>query len=494
MRYAAALILLLSLTASAGEAMLWSNGHGNGQYGSCAAACNAIGMPFHRDKEGANRGGACYPTENHYKNGWATASCIPVQKSCDLKAIKGKGPNGSHPLAFPKASGAPTMQRRCQNNCEVEYQRIKKEGAATGSNYGGLVCIESPNGTKIGCTGDYTALQTGSVCIPKPGEKDDTKYNEVNNQPDGGNDPGASDDGKGNPNGGNDNKPDNPGQPPKPGQGHDGSADGGAGGSDAGGNPGGGQGGTGSDSKGDSGTADNPHHGGVGGGGGGGHHGGGGGGGSGHSGSGSGSGASGGGSGGTGDGGSGDGKGDGKGSISGGDCKNNKAPVCKGDPIQCYIAKEQWRTACLAERGHGTVTGGSCKDNKPPECKGDATQCYIVKQQFYQGCAAAQDKADRDAAQGYVDANAKTIGEVSGSSMGDAGKGLEGNSQRIDLGKTLDLGGYGWSRTCPALPTVDMGKWGIFAMDSAPFCTIAQLIGNLLVAISLIFSVRYVFS
>jgi len=31
-------------------------------------------------------------------------------------------------------------------------------------------------------------------------------------------------------------------------------------------------------------------------------------------------------------------------------------------------------------------------------------------------------------------------------------------------------------------------------MDSAPFCTIAQLIGNLLVAISLIFSVRYVFS
>ena len=490
MRYAAAFILLLSLTASAGEATLWSNGHGNGQYGSCAAACNAIGMPFHRDKEGASRGGACYPTENHYKNGWATASCMAVKKSCELKDIKGKGRYGSHLLTF-NGDKAPTMQRRCQNNCEVEYQRAKrKEGQ--GADFGGEICTEIRG--KSECTSDYTALQTGTVCTPKPGENDDTKYNEVNDKPDGGNDPGASDNGSGNQNGEGKDDPNHPGKPSKPGQGHQGDNNGGAAGGDAGGNPGGGQGGAGADNKGDSGTADNPHHGGVGGGGGGGHHGGGGGGGSGSSGSGSGSGASGGGSGGTGDGGSGDGKGDGKGSISGGDCKSGRAPVCKGDPIQCYIAKEQWRTACLAERGHGTVTGGSCKDNKPPECKGDATQCYIVKQQFYQGCAAAQDKADRDAAQGYVDSNAKTIGEVSGSSMGDAGKGLEGNSQRIDLGKTLDLGGYGWSRTCPALPTVDMGKWGIFAMDSAPFCTIAQLIGNLLVAISLIFSVRYVFS
>ena len=482
MRYLATLILLLSLTASAGEAMLWSNGYGGGQYGSCAAACNAIGMPY-------NDGKACYPSQNHMDNHWATASCMPVKKSCDLKNIEGKGRYGSHLLTF-NGDKAPTMQRRCQNNCEVEYQRAKpKDGQ--GADFGKPICFEV--GKVKQCTNDYTALQTGTVCTPKPGENDDTKYNEVNNQPDGGNDPGASDDRPGGENGGGKDDPNHPGKPSEPGQGNQGGNNGGAGGGDAGSNPGGGQGGTGSDSKGDSGTADNSHHGGVGGGGGGGHHGGGGGG-SGHSGSGSGSGASGGGSGGTGDGGSGDGKGDGKGSISGGDCKTNKAPVCKGDPIQCYIAKEQWRTACLAERGHGTVTGGSCKDNKPPECKGDATQCYIVKQQFYQGCAAAQDKADRDAAQGYVDANAKTIGEVSGSSMGDAGKGLEGNSQRIDLGKTLDLGGYGWSRTCPALPTVDMGKWGIFAMDSAPFCTIAQLIGNLLVAISLIFSVRYVFS
>ena len=162
--------------------------------------------------------------------------------------------------------------------------------------------------------------------------------------------------------------------------------------------------------------------------------------------------------------------------------------------MQCYIAREQWRTACLAERAGGSVSGGSCKDNRPPECKGDPTQCYIVKQQFYQGCEAAKAQADRDAAQGYVDANAKTIGEVTGTGMGDAESTLNGNGKSIDLGGVLDLGGYGWARTCPALPTADMGKWGRFEMDSTPFCTIAQLIGNILVAISLIFSVRYVFS
>lgn len=189
-----------------------------------------------------------------------------------------------------------------------------------------------------------------------------------------------------------------------------------------------------------------------------------------------------------------DGKGDGKGSISGGDCKSGRAPICKGDPVQCYIAREQWRTACLAERGGGTVKGGSCKDNKPPECKGDATQCYIVKQQFYQGCQAARAQSERDAEQDYVGDNAGTIGEIAGSSMGDAESGLKGNGKSIDLGNILDLGGYGWSRTCPALPSADMGKWGKFEMDGAPFCTIAQLIGNILVAITLLFSVRYVFS
>lgn len=410
------------------------------------------------------------------------------EKTCDLKNIEGKGRYGSHLLTFD-GDKAPTMQRRCQNNCEVEYQRAKpKDGQ--GADFGSPICFEV--GKVKQCTNDYTALQTGTVCYPKPGEPNETtKYDEVTDEPagdDGGKDSGG-DDRKGKQNGGGKDDPNNPGKEPKPGQGNQGDNNGGTGGSNAGGDQSGQQGGTGKDSAGDSGTADNPHHGGVGGGGGGGHHGGGGGGGgSGHSGGGS----SGGGSGG--DGGSGDGKGDGKGSISGGDCKSGKAPICKGDPVQCYIAKEQWRTACLAERGHGTVTGGSCKDNKPPECKGDATQCYIVKQQFYQGCEAARAQADRDSEQDYVNDNAKAIGEVAGSGMDDVAKGLEGNGKSIDLGSVLDLNGYGWSRTCPVIAPIDMGKWGKLEMDTSAMCVIAQIVGNIMVAMSLMFSVRYVFA
>ena len=162
--------------------------------------------------------------------------------------------------------------------------------------------------------------------------------------------------------------------------------------------------------------------------------------------------------------------------------------------MQCYIAKEQWRTACLAERGGGSVSGGSCKDNKPPECKGGPAQCYIVKQQFYQGCEAARQQQARQAEQDYVDSNSKTINEISGSDMDGVGKSLGGNSGKMDLGGSLGLSGYGWSRTCPALLAVDMGQWGEFAMDGDSICTLAQIPGNILVAFSLTVSVRYVFA
>ena len=65
---------------------------------------------------------------------------------------------------------------------------------------------------------------------------------------------------------------------------------------------------------------------------------------------------------------------------------------------------------------------------------------------------------------------------------------------RPSLTVILDLGGYGWSRSCPTIAAVDMGKWGRFELDGAPACTIANLIGNILVALSLLFSVRYMFA
>ena len=453
------------------------------------------------------------------KNGTTWFAIYAKTQSCELKDIPGKGTNGTHNLFLDGASKAPNMVRRCINNCEVEDRRVKKEGAAAGSDYGGAVCTEHPvTGKPLGCSADYTRIQTGAVCIPKPEGKDDTKYDDVTANPGDGNSNGT--DGKGNAGDGTKDKPDNPGQPPKQDGRDDSKTNNGTNGSDGSGNQSGGQGGTGADSPRDSGSADEPVEdkdkdkdkpgkGKGKGGGGGGNHGdkdkddkdktddG-------KGGEGKGDGKDGGKDGkdkangspngtdnGTGAGGDKDGQGSG---ISGGDCKTGKAPSCKGDPVQCYIAKEQWRTACLAERGGGSVSGGSCKNNQPPECKGDPTQCYIVKQQFYQGCEAARAQQERDGMKDYVGGKGSVVAEVDGSSMDGVGKTLAGNSKEQNITDILDLGGYGWSRSCPTIAAVDMGKWGRFELDGAPACTIANLIGNILVALSLLFSVRYMFA
>ena len=443
------------------------------------------------------------------KNGTTWFAIYAKTQSCELKDIPGSGPNGTHNIGL-KGDKAPNMVRRCINNCEVEDRRVKKEGAAAGADYGGVVCAENPvTGEKYGCAADYTRMQTGAVCIPKPEGKDDTQYDDVTANPGDGNSNGA--DGKGKDDGGGNGGQSGQEEPSKQ-DGRDDSKNNGQGnGGNNGGNQNGGQGGTGADNPRDSGSADEvddknkdkdknkPGKGKGKGGGGGGNHGD-----KDKTDDGKGDGKDGGKDGkdnangspngmdnGTGAGGDKDGQGSG---ISGGDCKSGKAPSCKGDPVQCYIAKEQWRTACLAERGGGSVSGGSCKNNQPPECKGDPTQCYIVKQQFYQGCEAARAQQERDGMKDYVGGKGSVVAEVDGSSMDGVGKTLAGNSREQNITDILDLGGYGWSRSCPAITAVDMGKWGRFELDGAPYCTIANLIGNILVALSLLFSVRYMFA
>ena len=283
---------------------------------------------------------------------WTGAYVLGKTQSCELKDIPGKGTNGTHSIGF-KSDKAPNMVRRCINNCEVEDRRVKKEGAAAGADYGGAVCTEHPvTGKPLGCSADYTRIQTGTVCIPKPESKDDTQYDNVTDQPadDNGN-TGA--DGKGNAGDSTKDKPDNPGQPPKQDGRDDSKTNNGTNGSDGGGNQNRGQGGTGADSPRDSGSADEvddknkdkdknkPGKGKGKGGGGGGKHGDkdkndkdktddgkGGGKDGGKDGKDKADGSPNGTDNGTGAGGDKDGKGSG---ISGGDCKTGKAPSCKGE-------------------------------------------------------------------------------------------------------------------------------------------------------------------
>ena len=187
---------------------------------------------------------------------WTGAYILGSVKSCELKDIPGEGTNGAHNIGF-RGDKAPKMVRRCINNCEVEDRRVSKYGESRDNDYGGAVCVELGNGEKLNCFADYTRIQTGAVCIQNPGEKDDTKYDDVTANPaDDNGSNGADQTGAGGD--GTKDKPDNPGQPPKQDGRDEGKSDGGGTGSDGSGNQNGGQGGTGADSPRDSGSADEP--------------------------------------------------------------------------------------------------------------------------------------------------------------------------------------------------------------------------------------------
>jgi len=337
------ILLMITSVAWADSKVLWrgnSQSCGEGYHSTPEAARKACGYT-RKGWKMVKRGEFTYEMGWYNEDGsfykWTGAYVLGKTQSCELKDIPGKGTNGTHSLSFKSASKAPNMVRRCINNCEVEDRRVKKEGAAAGAAYGGVVCWESPTTGEGGCTADYTRIQTGAVCIPKPESKDDTQYDDVTANPGDGNSNGT--DGKGS-NAGNENSgQNNPGkQPNQDGPGKD--KDTGQGSGNAGsGNQSGGQGGTGADSPRDSGSADEvddknkdkdknkPGKGKGKGGGGGGNHGdkdkdGG------KDGKDKADGSPNGTDNGTGAGGDKDGKGSG---ISGGDCKTGKAPSCKGE-------------------------------------------------------------------------------------------------------------------------------------------------------------------
>lgn len=183
--------------------------------------------------------------------------------------------------------------------------------------------------------------------------------------------------------------------------------------------------------------------------------------------------------------GDGKGEGDGKGSIGGGSCETDTPPDCKGDPIQCYIAREQWRTACAATGQNSKVEGnGDCKAKRPPECKGDATQCYMVKSRWAEACARAELESY---GQGQSSALEKALGE-SGDPEGIIGD----NSSTINLPGQLDTAGFGWARTCPISNQIDLGIFGKHDWLADRFCAIANFAGQFLVLLILIASARYI--
>ena len=177
-------------------------------------------------------------------------------------------------------------------------------------------------------------------------------------------------------------------------------------------------------------------------------------------------------------------KDDGKGGVSGGNCQAGKAPTCKGDPVQCYIAREQWRTACLAERNGSSVSGGGdC--SKPPQCKGDEAQCYMVKKQHEIACAAQRNDDRMKEIDDYGNKHRKFFDalDTNGSEEGitdSIGK------QQIDLPKQLDTGIVRLPDQCPVIPPINMGIFGTAEIPTDQFCDFARTFGRVVLAITYI--------
>ena len=193
------------------------------------------------------------------KNGTTWFAIYAKTQSCELKDILSHNGDKVFTLNLPYSEkGAPNMMRSCVNNCERESRRIRKMGDNANTEESGSLCVEGTKPGKLSfCTSSYTIIQTGAVCTLKPGEKDDTKYDDVTANPGDDNGNGGAD-GKGMDGDSGKNGSDNPGKPPKQDGQHADKSDGRANGSDGSGNQSGGQGRDGADSPRDSGSADEP--------------------------------------------------------------------------------------------------------------------------------------------------------------------------------------------------------------------------------------------
>ena len=150
--------------------------------------------------------------------------------------------------------------------------------------------------------------------------------------------------------------------------------------------------------------------------------------------------------------------------------------------MQCFIAKEQWRTSC-ALLGR-KVEGGNCKTGQAPECKGDPAQCYMVKQHFLDRCS-------REAVENYGKDKADEL-QKELAKNGNPGKAIKDASDTVKLPTQLDESGFGWSRSCPVDGEIDLGRFGKHSYRADLFCDFANLAGHLFVLLTLLFSGRYI--
>ena len=167
--------------------------------------------------------------------------------------------------------------------------------------------------------------------------------------------------------------------------------------------------------------------------------------------------------------------------------------------MQCYIAREQWRSACLAEQGRTDIgRRGDCKTGQKPVCKGDAATCYQIEMQFEATCA-AQAKNELDTG-GVAEGFGRDVTE--GEIATEIGVGDSPTKEGIakQFGKEEDVSswtnrfddrGFLGSRQC--MPAQEYRVAGIsFKIDWGYLCLFLQYVGHFLTAMGYFIGFRIV--
>lgn len=177
-------------------------------------------------------------------------------------------------------------------------------------------------------------------------------------------------------------------------------------------------------------------------------------------------------------------------------------PTCSGDAIACGQARIQWRIDCNT-RADTKISGGAC--NAMPVCSGKNCKADEYAQLIMQWrTACAVEKLASGDGEGTGDPNVKKIadaitgsgdvgedGDPSGAfAQGDGGGG--GNGAGGEAGE-LDQSGFGWGRSCPTIPDVNVMGTNLH-FDTSVFCQWVNLGGQLVLVLASLMCLRIISS
>jgi hypothetical protein len=159
-------------------------------------------------------------------------------------------------------------------------------------------------------------------------------------------------------------------------------------------------------------------------------------------------------------------------------CEDGSAPQCTGDPIQCFMVKQQWQQACgKLESVENTVC--SKRDSKPFECKGSPIYCFIAKTQYETACEASDPDSAKQAIQKAIN-----DGDIEFSGADLWGQLLELDQGEFNLADQFNIqqlwSDSGNAGTCPQPVSFTISA-GTYEISFQPLCDLAGYLRPLVI-------------